>query len=338
MASFQVETVRMPTAVLEEQMSARPAAISIIIPTYNAEKYIAQTLESVLAQTVTDWTLTVVDDGSRDGTCARVERYAERDSRIRLVRQANAGAVAARNRGLAEVDPAAQYVILLDHDDMWEADALQILRNALEARPDAVAAHGLIRGIDGDGQPMPSYLVDNRAHSRRTVVGDEIADWPLEGVTNFAALCLENWIITPGAVLIRRAALQEVGPLDPAVYPCDDWDLWLRLSRRGDLLSLANPVLRYRLHDDNASNNQQRMAKANLRLRTKAFRSKENTPEQRQVLRVAREKYFRVGRWGYLKREPSVIMESVRRGEYQRAIRRANVLLRIFIRHLFFPY
>src|SRR5260370_14657781 len=126
-------------------------SIAVIIPAYNGARFLSRTVESVLAQDHTDWSLTIVDDGSADGTADVALDYANDHDRISVVQQPNLGVGAARNRGLAEADPACEYVIFLDPDDVWEPNALSSLLEALERGPDAVAASGLSRMIDGAG-------------------------------------------------------------------------------------------------------------------------------------------------------------------------------------------
>ena len=97
--------------------------VSIITPCYNGERYIAETIESVLGQTYADWEMIIVDDGSRDGTADIAARYAERDGRISLLRQENAGTACARNNGLRHA--RGRYIALLDADDVWEPEFLE---------------------------------------------------------------------------------------------------------------------------------------------------------------------------------------------------------------------
>lgn len=91
--------------------------VSIIIPVYNAEQYIGQTIESVLNQTYENWELLLVDDGSKDSSCAIIEEYAKKDKRIRLICKENEGAAKARNTGVLEA--SGKYVAYLDADDLW---------------------------------------------------------------------------------------------------------------------------------------------------------------------------------------------------------------------------
>lgn len=91
--------------------------VSIITPCYNGEKYISETIDSVLSQTYSDWEMIVVDDGSKDKSVEIVEKYIKKDSRIKLVKQENAGSAAARNNGIRHAK--GQYIALLDADDIW---------------------------------------------------------------------------------------------------------------------------------------------------------------------------------------------------------------------------
>ncbi|MBQ3423758.1 MAG: glycosyltransferase family 2 protein [Clostridia bacterium] len=96
--------------------------VSIITPCYNAEKYIAETIESVISQTYPRWEMLIVDDGSRDHSVGIVESYASTDNRIQLIRQPNAGTACARNTGLKRAE--GRYIALLDADDVWESSFL----------------------------------------------------------------------------------------------------------------------------------------------------------------------------------------------------------------------
>lgn len=260
--------------------------ISIVIPIYNATNHLAETLESVLAQTLTDWELILVDDGSTDGSVTLAENYAARDPRIRVVRQANRGVVAARNRGIQGAGAASKFLIMLDHDDVWEIDALSVLHEAVLACPDAVAAHGRPRFIDGDGNPAVGVTGETSEPERIGIVNGRLIPWPPESPTTFAVMAYGNCIITPGQVLIRRSVLAAVGPLDPSCRPADDWDLWLRLTRLGDIAFVNQIILRYRVHSNNVSRQRHVMDEAGWAVRRKVIRAPENTPEQRQMARL----------------------------------------------------
>lgn len=97
--------------------------VSIITPAYNAERFVGETMESILHQTYPHWELLIIDDGSRDSTPEILKRYAAKDSRIIPIRQENAGSAAARNTGIRQAK--GRYIVLLDADDLWEPDFLE---------------------------------------------------------------------------------------------------------------------------------------------------------------------------------------------------------------------
>ncbi len=97
--------------------------VSIITPCYNGSKYVAETIESVLSQTYSNWEMLIVDDGSKDNSADIIRSYTEKDGRIRLIQQPNGGSANARNHGIREAK--GQYIALLDADDKWKAEFLQ---------------------------------------------------------------------------------------------------------------------------------------------------------------------------------------------------------------------
>src|ERR1041385_2095670 len=113
-------------------------SVSVVIPTYNGERHLVDSIETVLAQTIPFGELVIVNDGSVDATAKLARAYCDRDARIRLVEQPNGGIAAARNRGLQETDPAHEYVVFLDHDDLWCVNTLEALVEALTSHPEAV--------------------------------------------------------------------------------------------------------------------------------------------------------------------------------------------------------
>jgi glycosyltransferase involved in cell wall biosynthesis len=97
--------------------------VSIITPVYNAERFVPETIASVLAQTYTDWEMLLVNDGSKDNSAAVIETFVKKDSRIKLFSQENGGSAAARNNGIRRAN--GQYIALLDADDLWDTNFLE---------------------------------------------------------------------------------------------------------------------------------------------------------------------------------------------------------------------
>jgi glycosyltransferase involved in cell wall biosynthesis len=216
-----------------------------------------------------------------------VRRYADADPRIRLVRGANGGVAAARNRGLAASDPRTEYVIFLDSDDVWEDDALQTLVSALEAHPEWSSVHALARCVDSEGSPMPDDDLTSRLRNRIQLRDGRVVSVAPEEPTTFGAMTCDNWVLTPGTHLIRRDVIARVGTFDEDTDPADDWDMAIRISRYGDMGFIDRPLLRWRRHANTLTNTSPRWRRAHFRVRTKTMIDPTNTAEQRRVARQA---------------------------------------------------
>ena len=123
--------------------------VSIITPMYNAEKYVAQTIESVLAQTYSDWEMIIVNDGSKDNCAEIVKEYTQKDKRIKLINQPNSGSASARNNALRNA--VGQYICFLDADDLWDNNFLEKQINFLKEK-NAVLVFSSYRRIDEKGE------------------------------------------------------------------------------------------------------------------------------------------------------------------------------------------
>lgn len=129
--------------------------MSIVVPCYNASRYIADTLETVLEQTLPDWEAIVVDDGSTDNSADIVEQFVQKDRRIRLLRKQNSGVSKTRNAGSAEAN--GKYLAFLDADDLWHPGYLERMAAHLNAWPHIGISFAIARIVDGEGKPTGSY-------------------------------------------------------------------------------------------------------------------------------------------------------------------------------------
>jgi len=258
--------------------------VSVVIPAYNSEHYLGSTLDSVRDQTMAAWELVIYDDGSTDATVAVAEDYAARDGRIRVGGGPNGGVAAARNRGFALTDPRSEFVIFLDNDDQWEPDALASLVAVLDEHPAYVSAHGLARCIDGDGNPPPGDDLEERMRERVALRDGHPVRLGPQDPTTFAALALQNWVVTPGTHLIRRPVLERVGGFDVETPPADDWDMNVRVARVGDIGYVDRPLLRWRRHAG-AQSNSGRWRQVYHTVRRKMMTDPTNTPEQTRSAR-----------------------------------------------------
>lgn len=222
--------------------------ISVVIPTYNHERYILDTLNSVFAQTFRDYEVIVVNDGSPDDTAVVLQPLVA-SGRIRYFEQPNAGQASARNFGLAKCQ--GEFVAFLDDDDLWPADKLEWQSEVL--RKSEAALVGGIAAMFRPGTPAYLYLAP-RLQSMR--------------LSDLARGCP---FVSPGQTLIRRAALVQVGGFDPTIWGVDDFDLYLRLAAHGELLSEPRVSLQYRVHSANASKNRHRMLLNSLQVVRRHF-------------------------------------------------------------------
>lgn len=151
------------------------AKIGVIIPVYNVAPYLKRCLDSVLAQTFTDWQLLLVDDGSTDGSGKICATYAERDARIKVIHQTNAGAAAARNAGLDQ--NTAEYIAFIDADDYVEANYLAAMFDALQANRTKLSVCGTERhNADGSVElraTMPATVMTAKAVLTCLIRGDD---------------------------------------------------------------------------------------------------------------------------------------------------------------------
>lgn len=209
--------------------------VSVVVPTYNRADLVSDTLESVAAQTFTDWECIVVDDGSTDGTRAVVEQFVARDSRFRYVWQENASASAARNHGLRLA--RGEFVTFLDSDDLFVPDKLEWQVGALERDPGAVLVYGnTFQFQDGDIRRGGIYLEH---------VVDKPSGWA------FDALIRCSSIYSP---TVRTKTIRALGGFDTRLPSGEDWDMWLTLSKVGTIIFDPRVSLYYRLHPGGKSN------------------------------------------------------------------------------------
>ena len=213
-------------------------AVSVIMPAHDAAAFVGEAIDSVLAQTFSDWELLVVDDGSTDGTAEVVAAYD--DPRLRLLAIEHTGLPAvARNRGLAASE--SRYVAFLDADDLWRPQKL--------ARQVAVA----------DSRPEVGLVHTNFERLRDGVLEPIV---PVAGLTEsgpqFVRLAVGNYIAN-SSVLIRRDILTRHGAFDedPRLRGTEDFELWLRLAPHTTFAYVDEPLLVYRLHTSNLGRGEQ---------------------------------------------------------------------------------
>jgi glycosyltransferase involved in cell wall biosynthesis len=202
----------------EREPSDRSPLVTVVTIFKDEERFLAEAVESVLAQTVDDWELMLVDDGSTDASTAIARRYADdHPGRIRYLEHpghANRGMAASRNRGIAEA--RGTFIASLDGDDVWRPSKLAIQLDALDRRPGAAMTYGpLLRWRAWTGDPDGAELEDLMGVGRRKFGRHPLAGRVVEPPT-LARMMLEDDYLIPGGALIRRDALRSVGCYEAA--------------------------------------------------------------------------------------------------------------------------
>lgn len=209
------------------------ALVSVIIPAYNAEAFIAEALDSVINQTIQDFEVVVIDDGSTDRTADIVKHY---DSRVKLISVDNGGPAKARNRGIRE--SGGEYVAFLDADDLWQPTKLEKQLARFRESPKL----GMVF--------TENYLFDSKGPyadalgKRDTLMPGEIA----------ANILIHSGLSTP-TVMVRKSVLDAVGEFDESLKHAEDDNMWIRISAQYPVCLIDESLVGVRDHDNRCTRN-----------------------------------------------------------------------------------
>ena len=222
--------------------------VSVIIPAYNAEQFIAKTLESVLSQTYQNIEILVIDDGSTDTTAEVVKSFAQKDSRIILLRQSNAGVAAARN--LAIQKSQGEYIAAIDADDIWYPQNLEKqVKCLIKSEPSVGIAYSW--SVDINEQDLLTGGFYNS-----TIQGEV-----------YTALIYKYFIGNASSSLIRRACFEKIGDYNckfkrENAQGCEDWELHIRIAEHYQFKVVPEYLVGYRQITSSMSCNYAAMAKS----------------------------------------------------------------------------
>jgi hypothetical protein len=204
----------------------RDPAVSVVLPVWNAERSLASAIDSVLAQTFTDFELLIVDDGSSDGSGALIRRY--RDRRIALIEnEKNLGVARSLNLGIARA--RGRYLARMDADDLSAPERLERQVAFLDAHPAIALVATWARRIDARGVQIGVFAA------------------PTDDPTLRCRLRVANCIVH-GSVMMRSDVVRALGGYDAAMERAEDYDLWLRLSERHAIAALPELLYDWREH------------------------------------------------------------------------------------------
>jgi len=236
--------------------------VSVIIPAYNAARYVADAINSVLSQTYKDYEMIVVNDGSADDTASIVKNIissidhkpyiTDRRPEIRYIYQKNSGPSAARNRGITE--SLGEYIAFLDSDDAWEPDKLEKQVKALEAN------HNI--GLATCGRKVFDQS-DNQTISMPNI--------PTDRNKMFNSFAMGNIVGSCSCVIIRRSCIGVAGNFDELLNVGEDWDMWFRIARDYEIATINEPLVKYRIRQNSQSGCGNRNLENELRLLKRIF-------------------------------------------------------------------
>ncbi len=252
---------RVPVATITAGALPSPhPLVSVIIPCYRQAHFLADAVESVLAQTYREVEVIVVDDGSTDNTAAVASAYPG----LRYLYQRNQGLAAARNAGLSLA--RGEYVVFLDADDRLLPRALEDGLATFERHPAAHFVAGRWRMIDVNGDPIAS----------------DDAPFPEDGEP-YLALLRMCFISSPAAVLYRREAVEEAGGFDPSVDASADYAMYLRLARDRGAAVHDEVVAEYRRHAANMTANPRLILRSELAVLRGELERRQLTEQQAEA-------------------------------------------------------
>lgn len=209
--------------------------VSVIIPAYNVSRTLTATVQSVFEQTLQDFEIIIVDDGSKDNTLEVAQLIAEKDSRVKAMAQANGGASSARNTAIRAAQ--GKYIALLDADDLWVPHKLERQLEILENGKEVYAVQS------------GAFFVDDNLELISVRPCSETKDALLE------TLLFQNMPNNMSTLVIKREMFEKMGYFDTELEILEEWDMAIKVARNCNLVSIEEPLSLYRVHAGNRSRN-----------------------------------------------------------------------------------
>ena len=228
--------------------------VSVIIPTYNREDFISETIQSVLEQTYKDFEVIVVDDGSTDNTQKKLEVFG---NKIQVIEQKNSERAIARNKGIKNAK--GDYIAFVDSDDIWLKDKLKRQVEFLDNNKEFILVYN------------PSFRINEKGQKIKA------AQRQLKGYSGnvFEKLLFRNFIVS-ATPLIKRAIFEKTTGFETNYIPYEDWEFWIRFSLLGNFYFINEPLTFYRIHKNQSVKlvNAEKIEKVTSELLENSFRLK----------------------------------------------------------------
>lgn len=255
-------------------MQPTSPTVSVIIPCYNQGRYLSQAIDSLKAQTLSDWECIVVNDGSKDNSAEVAKACAQSDSRIRVIEQPNRGPSAARNRGVAEA--RGGYLQFLDADDLLEREKFLCHVSHLEKFAEDGIVYGDVR-----------YFTDENPTQYFYGIWGEDGPWVAELAASKTPLLLKvlfRNVMAMNCPMFRKSVIDRVGPFDESIRGCEDWDYWIQCAVKGvrfSFVAASGTLALVRSHEASSSRDLTRMLEGEYLFRLKIAKYL-NTPMLRR--------------------------------------------------------
>ncbi len=222
--------------------------VSIIIPVYNGEKYLSETLDSIIGQIFTDWEIVAVNDGSTDNSHTILQEYKSKlGSKMKIIDQENSGVSVARN--VAIDNSEGRYFAFIDSDDVWLPEKLEKQIAILDDNPDVALVYSDL--LD---------LVRENTNTRKQILNKKLHRGHI-----FEPLFYFNFIPL-SSVVVKKEIIEKYGNFDAHYKIIQDYDLLLRIAEDNVIDYVDESLLLYRIHENNISGNVERKERENLEL------------------------------------------------------------------------
>jgi glycosyltransferase involved in cell wall biosynthesis len=235
------------------QISEAPQ-VNVIIPAYNAARYLAIAIESVIAQTFQQWTIVLVNDGSTDNTDEVVAPFlATLGQKLKYIKQPRSGVSAARNNAVR--NSSAEFLAILDADDVWLPCRLEESVACLRTRPAAGMSYGFITRISPEGERLDTF-------DRKQKHGEgRVAPY----------LYMRRIDLPSPTITFRRECIDAIGGFDETLTATEDRDLWLRIATRYEVALIPKVLALYRTSPQSATTDPDRMLTSQLQFVAKHY-------------------------------------------------------------------
>ena len=273
-------------------------------------------MDSILKQTFPKWELLVVSNGSEDSSENIAQAYADLNPRVRVIKTSRNTIAFAKNLGLDNCYSNSEFVCFLSPEDHLEPTALEKMYDLLMGASNSVGCHAVAKYVDLSDRPTTVANSNITDRLRLGLVGTKVSPIPPHRPTTFECFVVRNYIPVSGAALLRKSAVLSAGGCDPVLAPCEEWDLYTRLSRRGTFRFMDEVIVNHRVGGNKPQVDPQRIRESEIKLRKKIATSPDNTPDQS----AAAETVFKLLQRYYIKKKLQTAKKAVSSGQLVTAV------------------